>query len=101
MKCLNHETKHDITDLVVYSARAALRQVKTLDLAKSTLLFQCLACSAKTLATQKLKKLSRQLFKEWKLSLTQGNFYKCLEAHLLGYEVIWVVPWPNEALTYL
>ncbi|RVW68434.1 Cysteine-rich receptor-like protein kinase 27 [Vitis vinifera] len=45
---------------------------------------QCLACSAKTLATQKLKKLGRQLLKEWKLSLTQGNLYKCLDAHLLG-----------------
>ncbi|RVW75366.1 Retrovirus-related Pol polyprotein from transposon 17.6 [Vitis vinifera] len=45
---------------------------------------QCLACSAKTLVTQKLKKLGRQLLKEWKLSLTQGNLYKCLDAHLLG-----------------
>ncbi|RVW85958.1 hypothetical protein CK203_041533 [Vitis vinifera] len=41
-------------------------------------------CSAKTLVTQKLKKLGRQLLKEWKLSLTQGNLYKCLDAHLLG-----------------
>ena len=26
---------------------------------------------------------------------------QCLEAHLLGQEVIWVVSWPNEGLTYL
>ncbi|RVW84308.1 hypothetical protein CK203_036661 [Vitis vinifera] len=42
------------------------------------------AYSAKTLATQKLKKLGRQLLKEWKLFITQRSFYKCLEAHLLG-----------------
>ncbi|RVW32105.1 hypothetical protein CK203_080583 [Vitis vinifera] len=45
---------------------------------------QYLAYSAKTLATQKLKKLGRQLLKEWKLFITQRSFYKCLEAHLLG-----------------
>ncbi|RVW16568.1 Retrovirus-related Pol polyprotein from transposon TNT 1-94 [Vitis vinifera] len=47
---------------------------------------QYLARSAKTLATQKLKKLGRQLLKEWKLFITQRSFYKCLEAHLLGPE---------------
>ncbi|RVX09522.1 hypothetical protein CK203_012435 [Vitis vinifera] len=46
---------------------------------------QYLARSAKTLATQKLKKLGRQLLKEWKLFITQRSFYKCLEAHLLGF----------------
>lgn len=51
--------------------------------------------------SKKLRKLSRQLFREWKLLLTQGSFYKYLEAHLLGQEVIWVVPYPNEGLTYL
>ncbi|RVW76759.1 putative protein phosphatase 2C 6 [Vitis vinifera] len=35
---------------------------------------QYLARSAKTLATQKLKKLGRQLLKEWKLFLTQEAF---------------------------
>ncbi|RVX19746.1 hypothetical protein CK203_005069 [Vitis vinifera] len=45
---------------------------------------QYLAYSAKTLATQKLKKLGRQLLKEWKLFITQRSFYKCLEAPLLG-----------------
>ncbi|KAL6327484.1 hypothetical protein AAG906_021556 [Vitis piasezkii] len=45
---------------------------------------QYLARSAKTLATRKLKKLGRQLLKEWKLSITQRSLYKCLDAHLLG-----------------
>ncbi|KAL6319821.1 hypothetical protein AAG906_036885 [Vitis piasezkii] len=45
---------------------------------------QYLACSAKTLATQKLKKLGRQSLKEWKLFITQRSLYKCLDAHLLG-----------------
>ncbi|KAL6345812.1 hypothetical protein AAG906_017567 [Vitis piasezkii] len=45
---------------------------------------QYLACSAKTLATQKLKKLGRQSLKEWKLFITQRSLYKCLDAPLLG-----------------
>ena len=84
MKCLNHETKHDITDLVVYSARAALRQVKTLDLAKSALIPKCLACSAKTLATRKLKSLVGNSLQNGSFLLTQESLYKCLDAHLLG-----------------
>ncbi|RVW59632.1 hypothetical protein CK203_103276 [Vitis vinifera] len=43
--------------------RSTTRQAKTLDLAKSALL-QYFARSAKTLATQKLKNLGRQLLKE-------------------------------------
>ncbi|RVW68878.1 Retrovirus-related Pol polyprotein from transposon 17.6 [Vitis vinifera] len=47
---------------------------------------QHLAFLAKMLTTRKLNKLNRQLFKEWKLLLTQGSLYKCLEAHLLAWQ---------------
>ena len=35
------------------------------------------------------------------LLLLKGSFTSALGTQLLGWEVIWVVPWPNEALTYL
>ena len=61
---------------------------------------QCLACQAKTFATRKLQKTQQATLKEQKLLITQGSLYKCFEDSL-GQEVIWVVPWPNETLTYL
>ena len=62
---------------------------------------QCLACQAKTLATRKLQKAQQAILREQKLLLLKEAFTSALRTHLLGQEVIWVVPWPNEGLTYL
>ena len=36
-----------------------------------------------------------------KVFIPQRKLYKCFGTHLLGQEVVWLVLWPNEALTYL
>ena len=41
------------------------------------------------------------MLKEWKLLLLKGSFTSALGTHLLGWLGSWVVPWPNEGLTYL
>ena len=55
---------------------------------------QCLAYYAKMLTTRKLQKVQQATLKEWKL-------YCSTEALQVLWELTCLVPWPNEALTYL